>query len=193
MLCHASGDSANASALPSLRSSFIASLQSLASSDVSFGSLRLVLLYAGVSAQKFQETDLPRADVLQAVNIRRRSCPLRNLPKSQLAYRRIPVNDSSGSSLYELGGIFSSPCERKYSPKKAMFLSRMKLWSNSDILLAKPLTNNDVLNFIMISSSGDSHFQHREEGYWNCELPWMVLVVMMNLENLSPYSFHCKP
>ncbi|ETN84301.1 hypothetical protein NECAME_06934 [Necator americanus] len=64
------------------------------------------------------------------------------------------VDDDSGSSLSELRGFFSSPCERKSSSKKTMVRSRIKLWYSSDIRQAKHFTDDDVVNFIMIPSTG---------------------------------------
>ncbi|ETN69523.1 hypothetical protein NECAME_05236 [Necator americanus] len=72
-------------------------------------------------------------------------------PKADKRSEELPDGDSS---LSELRGFFSPPCERKSSSKKAMVRSHIKLWYNSDIFQAKPFTDDYVVNFIMIPFIG---------------------------------------
>ncbi|ETN73703.1 hypothetical protein NECAME_00792 [Necator americanus] len=72
-------------------------------------------------------------------------------PKSDKRSEEHPVDGGSGSSHSELRGFFSSPCGRKSSSKKVMVRFRIKLWYNSGIRQATPFTDDNEVNFIMIS------------------------------------------
>ncbi|KAK6752532.1 hypothetical protein RB195_003759 [Necator americanus] len=133
MLFPVSADSASTSALLSLWSSFIASLQSLASLDPS-----------SRSREGVQQADIFLVDVVHC----------RIFPKAVQCSEEIPADDSPGISLSELGGLLCSPCDGKSSSEEAMVRSRIELWYNSDVRQAEPFIDDDVVYLITVSSTG---------------------------------------
>ncbi|KAK6760547.1 hypothetical protein RB195_021856 [Necator americanus] len=156
MLFPASAASASTSALLSLRSSFIASRQSLASSELGLayqlksfkrqappgGFKTLSLLRAVVKV--FDKPVIFLVDVVHC----------RIFPKAGQRSEEIPVDGSPGISLSELGGFLCSPCEGKSSTEEAMVRSRIELWYNTDVRQAEPFIDDDVVYFITVPSTG---------------------------------------
>ncbi|KAK6767064.1 hypothetical protein RB195_026523 [Necator americanus] len=78
----------------------------------------------------------------------------RIFPKAGYHSEKMPVNDSSETSLPELCGFLFPPGKRKFSAEEAIVRFRIEHCHNSDIRQAEAMTEDDVVNFIATPSTG---------------------------------------
>ncbi|KAK6737599.1 hypothetical protein RB195_019980 [Necator americanus] len=83
----------------------------------------------------------------------------------------IPVNDSFGTSHSGLRGFLFSLDKRESSPEKVMVRSRIKLWYNCDIRRTKSFTDDNVVNFITVPSTGSLQRPAEEGGLLELRAP----------------------
>lgn len=106
---------------------------------------------------------------------------------------KVPVDGRSGAPLFELLDLLRLTRKAEPLAKEAVFRSRVKLRDNGDVNQALLAVQDDVVDLVVEMATGGFQIHPRKRGLWNCELPWMVLVGMVNSDSFSPCSFQFKP